>query len=150
MVAFQNKGKTVTIHPYSVILKNTSKRSVVGYSLKWQCGDGQTQTAATSDLSNDRVVSHVVGFAFMYGEESERKAILNTVEDVIKPDTTWLISFDYARQLNEGVAEFNVELDKAAVAEVMAACPSMTVIADGSFSTTAHLLDQIQVIFSAR
>ena len=152
------QGKAITIHPYSVILKNTSNRSVVGYSLKWQCSDGQTQTAATSNLSNDRLVSHVVGFAFMYGEESERNAILNTVEDVIKPDTTWLISVDYARPMNEGVAAFNADLDKAAVAQVIAACPTMTVIADGIFfddgtfigPDTSHFFSQVKAQVDTR
>lgn len=126
------KGTTVRIDPHSAILRNTSNRWVVGYSLKWQCSDGQTETT-NRNLSNDRLVSHVVGFSFMYGEESERKAILNTVEDVIKPHTTWLISFDSARQIKGASEEVNADLDEAAVAQVLAACPTMTVIVDGIF-----------------
>jgi hypothetical protein len=124
------KGKAVLVDPYSVLLKNDSTRTVVGYSIKWQCSDGKTETSAR-DLSRDRIFHHIDGVAFLYGEESERRSMLNRLDDVIKPQSTWLIANDYpARQIDE---KANAELNEAAIAEVNAACPTMTVTADGVF-----------------
>ena len=126
-------GKDVAIYPYSILLKNTSGRLVVGYSIKWECFDGKGESAAR-DLSHDRKFSNSLGFAFMYGEESERRAILKNADEVIEPNSTWLISPDLpARKLSGLLAEINTELDQAALAEIQAACPTMTVTLDGVF-----------------
>ena len=128
-----NNDTPGTFDPYSVVLKNTTSRSVVGYSFKWECADAPTETASR-DMSNDRLVSHLIGFAFLYGDESDRKAILNRAEDVIRPNTMWLISFDSpARQITGGAEDVSAKLDQAAVAKAQAACPTITVIADGIF-----------------
>jgi hypothetical protein len=38
----QAKLDSTSIHdPYSVLLRNTGTRAVVGYSIKWQCFDGR-------------------------------------------------------------------------------------------------------------
>lgn len=124
------KGRTVLIDPYSVLLKNTSSRAIVGYSIKWECSDDKTETSAR-DLSLDRILLHTLGVVFLYGEESERRLMLNRLDDVIKPNSTWLIANDYPpREINQ---EVNVELNEAAISEVNAACPTMTVTLDGIF-----------------
>lgn len=124
------KGRAVLIDPYSVLLKNTSTRAIVGYSIKWECSDGKAETSARN-LSLDRILLHTLGVVFLYGEESERRLMLNRLEDVIKPNSTWLIANDYPpREINQ---EVNVELNEAAIAEVNAACPTMTVTLDGIF-----------------
>jgi hypothetical protein len=95
--------------------------------------DGKGESAAR-DMSHDRKFSNSLGFAFMYGEESERRAILKNADEVIEPNSTWLISPDLpARKLSGLPAEINTELDQAALAEVQAACPTMTVTLDGVF-----------------
>ena len=127
------KAKTITIDPYSVLLKNTSSRAVVGYSINWQCFDGKTESA-NRDMSHDRKFSNSLGFAFMYGEESERRAVLKNADEVIQPNSTWLISPNFpARKMSGAVEEVSIGLDQAALAEVQAACPTMTVTADGIF-----------------
>lgn len=124
------KGKTVLIDPYSVLLKNTGTRAIVGYSIKWECSDGKTQTSAR-DLSLDRIFLYIDEVVLLYGEESDRRLILNRLDDVIKPNSTWLIANDYPpREINQ---EVNAELNEGAIAEVNAACPTMTVTLDGIF-----------------
>ena len=57
------KGKPVTIDPYSVLLKNTSSRAIVGYAIKWECSAGDTPTVAR-DMSRDRIFSNSLGVVF--------------------------------------------------------------------------------------
>jgi hypothetical protein len=126
-------GRTVFVDPYSVALRNTSSKAVVGYSINWECFDGNRQSA-TRDRSHDRKFSNSFGFAFMYGEESERRAILKNADEVIQPNSTWLISPDFpARKLSEPLEEINIRRNQVALAEVQAACPTMTVSLDGVF-----------------
>lgn len=126
-------GRTVLVDPYSVALRNTSSKAVVGYSIKWECFDGKS-VSATRDMSHDKKFSNSLGFAFMYGEESERRAILKNADEVIQPDSTWLLSPDLpARKLSGPLEEINPGRDQAALAEIEAACPIMTVTLDGAF-----------------
>lgn len=126
-------GRAVFVDPYSVALRNTSSNAVVGYSIKWECFDGKTESA-TRDMSHDRKFSNSLGFAFMYGEESERRAILKNADEVIQPNSTWLISPDLpARKLSGPLEEIQTGRDQAALAKLQAACPTMTVTLDGVF-----------------
>jgi len=126
-------GRTVFVDPYSVALRNTSSNAVVGYSIKWECFDGKTESA-TRDMSHDRKFSNSLGFAFMYGEESERRAILKNADEVIQPNSTWLIFPDLpARKLSGPLEEIQTGRDQAALAGLQAACPTMTVTLDGVF-----------------
>lgn len=126
-------GRTVFVDPYSVAIRNTSSKAVVGYSIKWECFDGKRESA-TRDMSHDRNFSNSLGFAFMYGDESERRAILKNADEVIQPNSTWLISPDLpARKLSGLLAEINTGRDQAALAELQAECPTMTVTLDGVF-----------------
>jgi hypothetical protein len=57
----------------------------------------------------DRKFSNSLGFAFMYAEESERRAILNNADEVIEPNSTWLISPDFtARKLSGSLEEIRL------------------------------------------
>lgn len=126
-------GRTVFVDPYSVAIRNTSSKAVVGYSIKWECTDGK-RDSATRDLSHDRKFSNSLGFAFMYGEESERKEILKNADEVIQPNSTWLISPDRpARKLTGPIEETNTGGDQSALPSVQAACPTITVTLDGVF-----------------
>ena len=70
----------------------------------------------------------------MYGDESERRAILKNADEVIQPNSTWLISPDLpARKLSGPLEEINTGRDREALAEAQAACPTMTVTLDGVF-----------------
>jgi hypothetical protein len=141
------KGKAVPIDPYSILLENTSTQAVVGYAIKWECWDGKTETSAR-DLSLDRILLHVLGVVFLYGEESDRRSLLNRMDDVIRPHSTWLIANDYpAREINQ---EVNAELIEAAIAEVNAACPTMTVTADGVFFEDGTFIGPDTTNFFAR
>lgn len=126
-------GRTVSVDPYTVVLRNTSSKAVVGYSIKWECFHGKMESP-TRDMSHDRKFSNSFGFAFMYADESERRAVLNNADEVINPNTTWLISPDFpARKMNGHIEELSTRRDQAALAEVQAACPMMTVTLDGVF-----------------
>ena len=126
-------GRTVVVDPYSVVLRNSSSKTVVGYSIKWECFDGKTESP-TRDMSHDRKFSNSYGFAFMYGEESERRAILKNADEVIEPNSTWLISPDFpARKMSGRVEEISTGRDQASLAQAQAACPTMTVTLDGVF-----------------
>lgn len=129
-------GKTVTIDPYSVLLKNTSSRAVVGFAIKWECFDGRGD-ASDRNLSKDRNLSHLVSWVFLHGEESDRSAAVNESKEIIKPHSIWLISFDSpARPLDggdAGVAFGATNLDESGGAETLEGCASVTVTADGIF-----------------
>jgi hypothetical protein len=141
------KGKAVPVDPYSVLLKNTSTHSVVGYCIKWECSNGKTETSAR-ELAFNRIFSHIVGVAFLYGEEAERRSMLNRLEDVIKPRSTWLIANDYpASNINENV---NAKLAEAAIAQVNAACPVMRVTLDGVFFDDGTFIGPDTTQFFAR
>ena len=126
-------GKTVAANPYSVLLKNTSNRMVVGYAIKWECTNGTTESVSRS-LSFDRVVSNVASVVFMYGKEPHRGEIMTRMAQVIKPKSTWLISFDFPpQQIGIAGQQPHPEFDEAFFDPVREACPIMTVIADGIF-----------------
>ncbi|HWN11291.1 MAG TPA: hypothetical protein VNO50_18795 [Pyrinomonadaceae bacterium] len=123
------------LDPYSVLLKNTSNRAVVGYSLQWQCFDGAPETSHRS-LSNDRNLNRIVSWVFLHGEESNRKAAINGSEDVVKPHSTWLISSDGSARslgLNRVEVPFAKTPDASYGGGALNGCASMTVIADGIF-----------------
>jgi hypothetical protein len=121
------------IDPYSVFLRNTGSRPIVGYSIKWECFDGKNESA-TRNTFYDRHLRSNLGVVFMYGEETERKAILDRLEEVIWPNSTWLISYDLpARPIGPATKEDSPEINEAAVAEMRAACPEMTITLDGVF-----------------
>lgn len=70
----------------------------------------------------------------MYGEESERRVILKNADEIIEPNSTWLLSPDFpARKLSRPLEVINTGRDQAALAELQAACPTMTVTLDGVF-----------------
>lgn len=126
-------AKTAPADPYSVVLKNTSSRVVAGYAIKWECSDGKTDYANRS-LSYDRIISNVAAVVFLHGEESERREVINRAAQVIRPQSTWLISFDFPpRQIGVASEQPDPEFDEAVFDDVRAACPNMTVIADGIF-----------------
>lgn len=126
-------AQTAPANPYSVVLKNTSNRMVVGYAIKWECTDGKTESVNRA-LSFDRIVSNIASVVFMYGEEPARREMLSKMTQVFKPKSTWLISFDFPPQ-EIGVAggQPDSEFDEEFFDPVRAACPNMTVIADGIF-----------------
>lgn len=126
---------------YSVFLKNSSTRAVVGYSIKWQCFDDRGDTV-DRNLSNDRNLNRIVSWVFLHGEEPDRRAVLNRSEDIIKPDSIWLINADGPARPMEGpvsscsaVDTFSITLfdESGRVIETVQDCASTTVIADGIF-----------------
>lgn len=127
------KGRTLAVDPYSVILRNTGSRSVVGYSIKWECFDGKSEVIGR-DTSKDHNFSNILGVVFMYGEESERKGVLSQLEGVITPNSAWLVSPNFpAHPIGEEVDEADTNVTDASLAAIRAACPDMTVTADGIF-----------------
>lgn len=122
--------------PYLVFLKNTGSRAVVGYYIKWECFDGRGQDSDRS-IAHDRNVSHIISWIFLHGEEADRKAAIKGSEEIIKPDSTWLISYDApARPVeggDEGVTVGTPKLDEREGAETLKGCAGVTVIADGIF-----------------
>ena len=121
------------IYPYSVLLKNTSSRAVVGYSIKWECFDGKNESAARN-TSYDRHLRSNLGVVFLYGEETERKAILKNLDEVIWPNSIWLISYDFpARPIDTVVDKVIPEISETALAEMGAVCPEVTITVDGVF-----------------
>lgn len=126
-------AKSAPADPYSVVLRNTSNRVVAGYAIKWECSDGKTEYIDRA-INNDRIVSNVAAVVFLHGEEQERREVINRTAQVIKPHSTWLISFDFpARQIGVAGEQPAPEFDEAMFDDVRAACPNMTVIADGIF-----------------
>lgn len=126
-------SKSAPADPYSVVLKNTSSRAVAGYAIKWECSDGKTEDVNRS-VSYDRIVSNVAAVVFLHGEEKARREVISRTAQVIKPQSTWLISFDFpARQIGVAGEQPAPEFDEADFDHVRAACPNMTVIADGIF-----------------
>lgn len=121
------------IDPYSVFLRNTSSRPIVGYSIKWECDDGKRESA-TRNTFYDRHLRSNLGVVFMYGDEIDRRAILDRLEEVIWQNSTWLISYDLpAQPVGTVTNEDSPEINEAAVAQMQAACPEMTITLDGVF-----------------
>jgi len=121
------------IDPYSVFLRNTSSRPIVGYSIKWECFDGKNESASRNTFY-DRHLRSNLGVVFMYGEETDRKAILDRLEEVIWQNSTWLISYDLpALPVGTVTKEDSPEINEAALAQMRAACPEMTITLDGVF-----------------
>lgn len=124
-------GKTATIDPYSVILKNTSSRAVVGYAIKWQC---DKREPSDKSVSRDRMVTSIALPVFLHGEESDRSAVVNSTRGVIFPHKPWFISFDSAAHpVSEVVQDVSTGFDETALADIRATCSSITIIADGIF-----------------
>jgi hypothetical protein len=155
---FTRNRKTLSINPYSIVLKNSSDRPVVGYSIKWECFDGKIESA-NRDMSHDVRTSHILGIILTYGEESERRPILDKLEGFIKSHSTSFISEDVpARPLSADIEDIGTELDEAALAEVRAACPIMTVTLDGIFfddgtfigPDTTKFFDRVKTQMDAR
>ena len=70
----------------------------------------------------------------MYGDEIDRRAILDRLEEVIWQNSTWLISYDLpAQPVGTVTNEDSPEINEAAVAQMQAACPEMTITLDGVF-----------------
>jgi hypothetical protein len=70
----------------------------------------------------------------MYGEEPERKSVLSQLEGVIEPNSAWLVSPNFpAHPIGAAVAEDDSKVSNTTLAAVLAACPDMTVTADGIF-----------------
>jgi hypothetical protein len=123
--------------PYSVLLKNTGTRAVVGYSLKWQCFDDRGETS-DRNLSNDRNLNNCITWVFLHGEESDRKEAVNLSEDLIKPHSIWLINSDGAARSIGGtgggnaVAFSTTQLESSEV-KTIPGCVSIRVTVDGIF-----------------
>lgn len=115
---------------YSVLLKNTGSRAVVGYRIKWECVDSR------GDIST-RASSNIVSWIFLHGEESDRRTALNSSQEIINPDSIWLIPFGspaqpFARN-GAGAVSSTTVLDGSSEPEPLEGCASVTVIADGIF-----------------
>lgn len=127
------KSESLIDNSYSVFLRNTGNRAVVGYFIRWECFDEKGEIP-TRNLSNDRNVSNIVSWVFLYGEESDRKAAMNRSTDIIKPQSIWFISFDYPSGPIEQVAGDAVFAQPKSIdAAPRNSCASVSVIADGIF-----------------
>lgn len=126
-----SKSKSDSISElYSVFLKNTASRAVVGYRIKWECVNSSGEVSA-------RDSSNIISWIFLHGEESDRRRALGQAQEIIKPNSIWLIPFNATAQplgVDGEDASFaatetdgNVETDRAE------ACRSVTAIADGIF-----------------
>lgn len=118
---------------YSVLLKNTGSRTVVGHRIKWECVDSRGNISPMAS----RISSNIVSWVFLHGEESARRMALNSSQDVIRPDSIGLISFgSSARPLErdgEGAVSSTTALDESGVPEPVEGCARVTVIAEGIF-----------------
>lgn len=121
--------------PYSVLLKNSGTRAVVGYSINWQCFDDSRETS-DRNLSNDRNFNKIVSWVFLHGKESDRKEAMNRSEDIIKPHSIWLISSDSARPVEgsrDAGAFSTTTVYESSEIKTMRDCVSMTVTVDAIF-----------------
>ena len=131
MLAKVTKSKANSISDsYSVILKNTGNQAVVGYRIKWECVDSGGADSAV-DTSN------IVSWLFLIGDESDRRVALNTAKEIIKPNSTWLISHNApARPLESQGDRMDfvaTDSDGSSEAEPIRGCVRVTAIADGIF-----------------
>jgi hypothetical protein len=124
-----HKGASIA-GSYSVFLKNTGKRAVVGYRIKWGCIDSRGEAAG-------RDVSNIVSWIFLHGEEDDRRRAVKRSAEVINPGSTWFISFGVPERPVEGSdADATLrpgEFDESEKPEPITECASVTVVADGLF-----------------
>lgn len=114
---------------YSVFLKNTGRRTVVGYRIKWECVNGSGEVSV-------RDSSNIISWIFLHGEESDHAKALGRTKEVIRPNSIWLIPFDAtARPVggDDDVSFDAPEIGGRIETEAEEPCRSVTVIADGIF-----------------
>ena len=139
-----------TVDPYSVVIRNRSSRAVVGYSIKWECFDGKNESA-NRDISYDHWFSNILGVVFLHGEETERRNVLSTLEEVIEPNSSWHISPNFpARKIDGDSKAVSTGIDEAVLAKIRAACPVMTVTVDGVFFDDGTFIGSDTTNFFAR
>ncbi len=121
---------------YSIFLKNAGSQAVVGYSIRWKCFDDKGDVP-DRDESNDRNITNIISYIFLHGDESDRRAVVNRSQDIIKPGSVWLISFGCNPrplvELPDKATLGSSEFDEIERAETLKRCASVTVIADGIF-----------------
>ena len=74
-----------------VFLKNTSKHSVVGYRITWECVD-------KAGIADVRDKSDIISYVFLHGDESDRIQAMVCDAGVMEPNSTWFISLDRPTQ----------------------------------------------------
>lgn len=74
------------LKPFSVFIKNTGKRSIVAYKLRWECrkGDG-TVIYKDSSFSAAWV---------LMSSGAEQEQAITQADTIIKPDSTWFLSLN--------------------------------------------------------
>lgn len=123
------KGASIA-DSYSVFLKNTGSRAVVGYRIRWECVDGRGEVSRKD-------VSNIVSWIFLHGDESDRRSAINRSAEVINPGSTWFIAYGAGERPVEG-RDADATSRPSAFEEgerpaALAGCSGVTVIADGIF-----------------
>lgn len=139
--------------PYSVFLKNTNNRSVVGYRIVWDCVDKQGDSAH-KDASN------IVSYIFLHGRESERNRVMAGEGRIIGPNSTWFISSDGTAMRLEGVTEGQVSesIFASQLKEISNEFSKVTISLDGLFlddgtffgADTTAFFDEVKSQMDAR
>jgi hypothetical protein len=114
--------------PYSVFLNNTSGRSIVAYSIIWECVDKKGSTV-------DKSLSNIIFYVFLHGDEAERNKVMAGAEGIIGPNSTWFISLDgpalRVDGSSEGQAEESMFVPQAQ--EIAKEFSKVTIAVDGLF-----------------
>jgi hypothetical protein len=124
-----SKGASIA-DSYSVFLKNTGSRAVVGYRIKWECADGRGEVSG-------RDVSNIVSWVFLHGDEHDRRVAMNRSAEIINPNSTWFISYGAEERPVEGhdadATSRPSAFEEGERPAALAGCSGVTVIADGIF-----------------
>jgi hypothetical protein len=114
--------------PYSVFLNNTSGRSIVAYSIIWECVDKKGSTV-------DKSLSNIIFYVFLHGDEAERNKVMAGAEGIIGPNSTWFISLDLPARRVEGISEGQIEesIFVSQAQEISREFSKVTISLDGLF-----------------
>ena len=111
-----------------VFLKNTSKHSVVGYRITWECVD-------KAGIADVRDKSDIISYVFLHGDESDRVQAMACDAGVMEPNSTWFISLDRPTQRVQDVGAGQTErwIPGPELQRISKQCSKVMISLDGFF-----------------
>jgi hypothetical protein len=119
-----NEDSVTDVPP--IFLQNTSKHSVVGYRITWECVD----KAGVADV---RDVSNIISYVFLHGDESERIQAMSCDAKVMEPNSTWFISLEHPTERVEQIGTGQESTHGSYTPKISNECSRVTISVDGVF-----------------
>lgn len=121
-----NEDSVTAVPP--VFLQNTSKHSVVGYRITWECVD-------KAGIVDVRHKSNIISYVFLHGDESDRIQAMACDVRVMEPNSIWFISLDGPTERVQDVDAGQTEkwMPGSELQRISTQCSKVTISLDGVF-----------------